>query len=220
MSSASKDAHAQEDTLTDLDVRLRAARPEDARVAARLIHMTMARVANFVFGSEEVALVALQGLFARPRTRFSYELSHVAEVDHRVVGVILAAPTERLQATIVPTGWAVVGILGIPRVLGLIWRGVRLARVPEGEPGEYYIAHLAVLPEYRGRGIGGVLLAWAEAQARAAGRNVVSLRVEIENERARAFYERHGYVLRDVHETPHLERLIGFRGLYRLVKHL
>lgn len=55
------------------------------------------------------------------------------------------------------------------------------------------IHDLAVLDEYRGRGIGGALLAAVEDEARASGCGRVTLEVQENNHRARGVYERCGF---------------------------
>jgi ribosomal protein S18 acetylase RimI-like enzyme len=55
------------------------------------------------------------------------------------------------------------------------------------------IHDLAVLPPYRGRGIGSALLAFAEHQARRRGCCRLTLEVQDDNPRARALYERFGF---------------------------
>ena len=52
---------------------------------------------------------------------------------------------------------------------------------------------LAVLPAYRGKGVGRALLAEAEKQARGRGCCKVTLEVQDDNTRARALYERFGF---------------------------
>jgi ribosomal protein S18 acetylase RimI-like enzyme len=56
-----------------------------------------------------------------------------------------------------------------------------------------YIEALLVHPSYRSRSVGTQLLTTAEFLARARGFEAVGLAVAIENERARALYERLGY---------------------------
>lgn len=53
---------------------------------------------------------------------------------------------------------------------------------------------LAVTPAYRGRGVGRELVDWLEACARTAGIFDVRLELRAGNERARAFYERLGFI--------------------------
>lgn len=197
---------------------IRPARPDDADVAARLIHMTMARVADFLFRGREQALDALARLFVHPDTRFGHRFAVMAEVDGRAVGIILAAPAETLARTAWPTARVLLKVLGVGGMVGFVWRSLMMVGIEEGRPGEYYIAHLAVLPDSQGNGIGSALLARAEEEARRLGHGRVSLLVEIGHERARAFYEKHGYAVVEVHETPRQERRFGYRGAYRMVK--
>src|SRR2546422_1447820 len=55
------------------------------------------------------------------------------------------------------------------------------------------IHDLAVVPEYRGTGIGRALLAAAEARAQQRGCCKLTLEVQDDNRRARALYERFGF---------------------------
>ena len=52
---------------------------------------------------------------------------------------------------------------------------------------------LAVLPEFRGQGVGRALLAGAEARARARGSAKLTLEVREDNARARRLYEAEGF---------------------------
>jgi predicted N-acetyltransferase YhbS len=56
-----------------------------------------------------------------------------------------------------------------------------------------YFGRLAVLPEYRGRGIAGALIGYVEARARAIGLPRVRLGVRVALPQLRARYERLGY---------------------------
>jgi len=56
-----------------------------------------------------------------------------------------------------------------------------------------YIQTLEVLPEHRGRGIGGEMLRLTEESARTAGAELVWLHVDAENDGAIRLYERQGY---------------------------
>ncbi|MFP7288099.1 GNAT family N-acetyltransferase [Shouchella clausii] len=59
------------------------------------------------------------------------------------------------------------------------------------DPGELYVADLAVDPAHQGLGVGGLLLRWARQYAEAdSSLNRISLHVACANERARQLYER------------------------------
>ena len=55
------------------------------------------------------------------------------------------------------------------------------------------IVSVAVRPEYRGQGIGTVLVSQAENLARARGLKKLKLEVRQDNQKAISFYEGHGY---------------------------
>jgi ribosomal protein S18 acetylase RimI-like enzyme len=53
---------------------------------------------------------------------------------------------------------------------------------------------LMITPQYWGKGIGSSLLNWATEGHRSRGVRCIELLVQEENQRARALYERHGYI--------------------------
>ncbi|MFD9047107.1 GNAT family N-acetyltransferase [Streptomyces zaomyceticus] len=69
---------------------------------------------------------------------------------------------------------------------------------------------IAVAPEHRGTGIGGRLLREIAAVAAEARCRRVRLDVIDVNPRARALYERHGFVAVRTENTPYLRGLMGF----------
>lgn len=81
--------------------------------------------------------------------------------------------------------------------LGAIWARA----LPAATPGYGYVADdvpeigMAVVGSSRGSGVGSALLAACVEQARALGRGALSLSVQDGNARARALYERHGFVV-------------------------
>ena len=76
----------------------------------------------------------------------------------------------------------------------VLWEEERVGRLYVlRQPEEIRIVDLAILPGFRGRGIGSALLEGLIAESSASGRPV-SLHVETQNP-ARRLYERHGFVL-------------------------
>ena len=76
---------------------------------------------------------------------------------------------------------------------------------------ELYLETMAVIPEARGRGIGGALLDFAADEARRRGRRSVSLYCIRDNPRARALYVRHGYRIVRSDDLWWCSPLLGFR---------
>jgi ribosomal protein S18 acetylase RimI-like enzyme len=63
------------------------------------------------------------------------------------------------------------------------------------EPGDIELKRIYTLPRFHGSGLGKALMEQALADARETGRARVLLGVYGKNDRARAFYERHGFVM-------------------------
>lgn len=55
------------------------------------------------------------------------------------------------------------------------------------------VSDFAVMPEHRGKGIGGLLLAAIEAKSRQLNCSKITLEVQENNSKARRFYEREGF---------------------------
>ena len=84
---------------------------------------------------------------------------------------------------------------------------------------EYYISNLAVLPRFRGCGIGSGLIAHVEAKARRAGLQKCSLIVDTEKPVAQRLYKHRGY--RTVHTKTHIGAAKDPQvGYYHMVKEL
>jgi ribosomal protein S18 acetylase RimI-like enzyme len=74
------------------------------------------------------------------------------------------------------------------------------------EPGTWALGMLLLVPEARGRGLGSRALAALEERAVDEGARRMRLGVDRVNERARAFWDRHGY--RSLEKTAEQEDLI------------
>ena len=88
-------------------------------------------------------------------------------------------------------------------------------------PGEMIVESLAVAPEFRGRGIGSLLLEEAVAQAKRRGLVRVRLYVAAGNEQALSFYHRHKFVVTRFQPLPFpWNRFVGLAGSYELIRDL
>ena len=91
-------------------------------------------------------------------------------------------------------GRQILGHYGLRQGLGVIMRGLRVESVIRPPSGDmHYLAHLAVLPEMRGHGIGRALIDQLIGTAREAGRRRIVLDVAASNPRAEALYLRAGF---------------------------
>ena len=105
-----------------------------------------------------------------PDSPMGWQVTTAAEADGEVLGILQAGDQEssvKITPGLALLALRVAGPLGI---VGLVRRLQATDRVkPPPIPGAYRVRELHVDPRYRSRGIGGALLDYAEAEARAAG---------------------------------------------------
>lgn len=80
---------------------------------------------------------------------------------------------------------------------GNLWRDIDedfIKKTPaETHPGEFYLDSMAIRPEYRGKGIGELLIEAAISKGRELGYKKFSLLVDVEKPRLKAYYETIGF---------------------------
>lgn len=199
---------------------IRPAMPADTSSSVPLIHMSMGRVADFLFGCQDSAKAgcALTRLFALPHNRFSYQFADVVEEDGQVIGLGLNYPGNLIKSLEFSTGRQLLSFYGLVGFIRFLRKTLPLVPIREAEPDEYFIHSLAVLPPFQGQGIGTRLLSWAEARAQAMGFTKSSLVVEVENRKARRLYERLGYRIVSTQRAERLRRPMDSAGFHRMVK--
>ena len=121
-------------------------------------------------------------LAAREVSQYSYRNALVAEVDGKTVGAIIGYDGARLGELRKPLYELMVAKFGCVRPVE-----------DETSAGEFYVDSIAVMPQWRGRGVGGALLSAARDRAFAAGHERVGLIVDFENPRAEALYNSLGF---------------------------
>lgn len=176
--------------------------------------------ATAIAGSAEGARRLWMDMVRIPGSPMGWEVTTIAEVDGQVLGVLQAGDQEssvKITPGLALLALRVAGPLGI---LGLVRRLRAQDRVkPAPIPGAYRVRELHVDPRHRGRGIGGTLLDYAEAQAREGGYAQMALTTTTANP-ARHLYERHGFRVVETKTDPVYERYTGIEGRHRMVKDL
>lgn len=158
---------------------LRAATAGDCTDIARLFLIASDGLAAYIWSRIDMPGVPLEEIgrrrYAREGVAFSYQNCTVAEADGQVIGMLHAFPMERPEAPAEETDPI-------------------LRPYSELEDyGSLYISGIALLPEFRGRGIGTRLLQAATARASGAGLRRLSLICFERNTRAMALYRRYGF---------------------------
>ena len=158
---------------------IRPAARAECRTIAELYRISSDGVSDYVWSKlaepgEEILDVG-QRRYEQEDSLFSYRNAEVVERDGDVVGMLVSFPMH-----------ADPGYVESDPILAPYSR--------LEEPDSYYICAMAVLPEFRGQGIGARLLQLAEEKCRRAGLSKLSLIVFEANAGAKRLYERHGFV--------------------------
>lgn len=175
-------------------IEIRPAEPVDAECASRLMYLSMGELAEYLFGGTHRSVdEILAGLFLLQGNRFSWNTSDLAEWGGQPAGMLVHFPGSEFTRREINIGLGLFKLCGLWDVLRMSLRALSIANGVETYRDEYYLANMAVFPDYQGRGIGSLLLAHAECKAVNAGFNKCSLIVDTENPAARRLYERFGY---------------------------
>ncbi len=194
----------------------------DVEIASVLLADTMADfgVATMGVGDLRMELKALHTWFVQRDNRFSYEFCKLAIVDSAVAGLLLTLRGDRLSNLETTLANGVFKIYNPIQVIRMFWRLMVLGRTEEAKSDEYLIAHVAVAPEFRRRGIATLLLAEAEKEAREQGFTKLVLEVEIDNDNAFKAYEKFGFITVLKTEFKRRAKILGCPGYYKMLKQL
>lgn len=165
-------------------VIVRSARPEDCGDIARLFLIASDGLAEYIWSQHAPKGAALLEVgrrrYAREGEAFSYQNCLVAEEDGRVIAMLHSFVMPPRDALAEGVGEAPDPVLQPYAELE--------------DPGSLYVAGIAAYPEHRGRGLGRLLMARAQARAESLGLPRVSLICFEANEKAMQLYRRLGFV--------------------------
>ena len=208
------------DAPSNSNIRIRPANPDDASLAADLIYLSMGIEVDWLFGQEPGYPThdVLQCLYRRKNNRASYCLSYIAAWNGQDVGLLVAYPGRLIPRLDRATGLHLAQIFGLGGVVRLARRLPVYGDLIETEADEFYISNLAVLPGFRGHGVGKALMDYAETLARESELLKCSLIVTYGHEPARRLYEKIGYQTVRKYDIIHPEVAEGSGGFHRMVK--
>jgi len=196
------------------------ATPDMAAVASTLIYITMGKMADYLFGSDNAqnAQRLLKRLFREKSNRFSYQFTEVANLSGEVAGLVIAYSGRLMKSLELPMALHLFQASGALGFIRFVKRAYPLFGVKEVENDEYFISNIAVLSVHQGKGLGKYLLSQAEKTARERGFNKISLTVDVENERALSLYIQAGFNVIETVEIKFLQKLIEYNGFHRMAK--
>lgn len=178
-------------------VRFRAATADDAEAAVPLIHSSGPAAFEYVFAvpGRGDARDFLMRAFVDGAGEFGWRNHWVGELDGRVVAVGAGFGGESTLAFTLAAARQIFSHYGM-RAPGVVARGLRVERVIQPPArGMHYLAHLGVVPDLRGQGIGRALVAHLVEQGRAQGKRRMVLDVATTNPLAQALYQRLGFAV-------------------------
>lgn len=157
-------------------VTVREARRDDAALIAAAVCMAVG------YDTSHPIYPVFLTLAASERAQYSYRNALIAEVDGTAAGAIVGydgAMLHELRQPIYPLLEQHLG--SVPHI------------EDETEAGEYYLDSLGVLPQFRGMGVGAMLLNAMSNKAFAEGHARVGLIVDFDNPRAERLYTSLGF---------------------------
>jgi len=202
------------------NVLYKAATPQQAKVAAALIYDTDPHLFAYWLGNDyETALKFFEAEWKQERSLFSFSLCKIAVSGETLLGIELGYDL-KTQTDLKPdTGFTGAGEINrevLPCLIEVAsYLPYLLPPIPEDA---YYIAHLSLLPEVRGRGLGTRLLMKAFDSAREQGYRQCQLDVASDN-RSVNLYRRMGMEVISETRVIQLETN-GVPSHYRMVKEL
>ncbi|MFC1533028.1 GNAT family N-acetyltransferase [Thermodesulfobacteriota bacterium] len=170
---------------------------------------------RFMLGRRFAEIIAR----AYPRPNHSYSFQNViyAEYDKRIVGMVLGFAAEQHHSFSNQPLKEAAGLRVLRMTTVNILCAPMLRILKTIADGDFYILSMAVEREFRGGGIGSILIDFVEKRARASGLTRLSLDVSAKNEGARRLYERRGMTIES--QWPKRIPIPGVR-FYRMTKSL
>ncbi|MCE7043610.1 GNAT family N-acetyltransferase [Dyadobacter sp. CY312] len=162
---------------------IRPATTDDATQVAPLFILAMGHIAGIFANSDryEDAIPFFEDFFIRKGNQYSHEFTLVCEEEGVVTGSV--------------TGYdgALLHLLRQPILDQLRKTKPDFSPDDETEAGEYYLDCINVHPDHQGKGIGKKLIHAFCNKAQLLGYNRVGLIVDLDNPRAKKFYENLGF---------------------------
>jgi len=176
----------------------RAATPADVDDAVPLIYSSGPAAFDYVFdiGSTRGAQQFLRFAYLKGGGEFGWRAHRVAEMHGQVAAAGAAFDGRATLRFTIANALQILQFYGPIRAWGVLIRGLRvetIIRPPRAE--EYYLCHVGVREEWRGRGIGTGFLRYLLQGLNADRHRCATLDVAATNPRARLLYERLGFVI-------------------------
>lgn len=204
------------------NLTLRRAIAEDADWAVPQLFAAGPALFSYIFATSPLeAQHILHQAFILPQHAFSYEHTRIVEVEGVSVGLIISYSGLLKKQADEKVHFVMARLTPLRRLPKILVNVADFSRIKQDVAIEdYYILGLSVVAEYRNRGFGSQLLAWAEEQAQANNCGHICADVTFTNTTAKQFFEQRGYYLECSKTTDRFEQMTRAGGIHRIVKPL
>lgn len=207
-----------------MKLSFRPAKPEDVAVAVPLIYSSGPPSFEYVFkvSEEKDAQSFLRYAFVRPGCEFSYT-NHICVLDdsQNVIAIGSTFGSKEVNSFTFTAIKFIFSNYGIRKGIQTILRGLEVEKIiPPPKGNTQVLAHLAVLPEWRGKGIGSKMIIHFLTEAKKKGRATASLDVSLENLEAKALYDRLGFIVENEAVSNLKNEFSYVANHYKMVKAL
>ena len=172
--------------IMNYELNIRKAAKSDAPLIAKVVAMAIGEESAILYGGENYMNV-FEEIALLEDSQYSYRNAFVAEINGNAVGAVVAYDGAELYPLRKTT-------------LEIIYKHTakELQIADETDSSEFYLDSLAVLPEYRGRGIGAQLILAVKDRALNEYNKNLGLLVDFENPDAERLYQSVGFERADV----------------------
>ena len=201
--------------IMNYELNIRKAAKTDAPLIAKVVAMAIGEESAILYGGENYMNV-FEEIALLEDSQYSYRNAFVAEINGNAVGAVVAYDGAELYPLRKTT-------------LEIIYKHTakELQIADETDSSEFYLDSLAVLPEYRGRGIGAQLILAVKDRAFNEYNKNLGLLVDFENPDAERLYQSVGFERADVKDflghkmwhlvvrqqsTVNIQKLSPYRG--------
>ena len=167
--------------IMNYELNIRKATQSDAPLIASVVAMAIGEESAILYGGENYMNV-FEEIALLENSQYSYRNAFVAEINGNAVGAVVAYDGAELYPLRKTT-------------LEIIYKHTakELQIVDETDASEFYLDSLAVLPEYRGRGVGAKLIHAVKERAFNEYNKNLGLLVDFDNPRAEKLYASLGF---------------------------
>jgi len=201
-----------------MNVNIRQARPDDAQMVIPMIYSSGPHEFDYVFSAGD-KLIDDYLLFAFPTPwgGQSHRVFTVATSNNEVVGVsAFYSGGDGLRLNL-GNFWNILRFYGPRHLLQVVRRGLQMeAIIPPPSANAGFISQIGVKDEFRGHGIGTLLIQHLVERTQAMGLQKCELDVAVSNPRAQGLYERLGFKVVKENPWPHPDSKIHVPGQRRM----